>query len=57
METAGTPLLRLSFSGVKSENLGLTTANQPEAMQRPLTGEAAITSAAEWSACYITTQA
>lgn len=38
-------------------NSGLTTANQPAAMQRPLTGEAAITSAAEWSACYITSQA
>lgn len=33
------------------------TMNQPAAMQRSLRGEAAITSATEWSACYITSQA
>lgn len=38
-------------------NSGLTTVNQPAAMQRPLTGETAITLAREWCTCYITSQA
>lgn len=36
---------------------GLTTVNQPAGTQRPLTGWAAITWAAERSACYISAQA
>lgn len=38
-------------------NSGLTTVNQPAAMQKPLTGKAAVTWASEWSSCYITSQA
>lgn len=41
---------------VVSVLLGLTTVNQPAATQRSLKGEAAISSAAEWSARYITSK-
>lgn len=49
--------LCLDKASLVFRNSGLTTLNQPAATQSPLTSEAAITSATEWSACYITSQA